>query len=159
MKLQVLPNWCKKLGLAVFFIFSIISGYDDTIGATGAFYYGWNSAQPCTCDQQIETSEYTTPPPTQITTFKDFFGAKILRYIDALSIFGILMYMLSKEKIEDDYINQLRLESYQLTAIIGIVISILLYAFAESKKLTPDYFITLFMYLYLITFFIKKRIY
>ena len=67
--------------------------------------------------------------------------------------------MLSKEKIEDDYINQLRLESYQLTAIIGIVISILLYAFAESKKLTLDYFITLFMYLYLITFFIKKRIY
>ncbi len=143
MKLQILPNWCKKLGLGMFIIFSFISSGDSAIN-------GYNNGY------NYNTTENTIE---HATTFNDFFGAKILRYIDAISIFGILMYMLSKEKIEDDYINQLRLESYQLTAIIGIIISILLYAFAESIKLTPDYFITLFMYFYLITFFIKKRVY
>ena len=149
MKLQVLPNWCKKLGLAIFIIFSFIFARDQ-------FLKGWYSSSYTT---PYKTLEYTTPPPSKTTNFTGFFGVKTLHYLDALSIFGLLIYMLSKEKIEDDYINQLRLESYQLTAIIGIVISILLYAFAESKKLTLDYFITLFMYLYLITFFIKKRIY
>lgn len=66
--------------------------------------------------------------------------------------------MLSKEKIEDDYISKLRLESYQLTAIIGLIISLILYGFSENLKFTLDYFISLFMYFYLITFFIKKRL-
>ena len=156
MKLQILPNWCKKLGVAMFFVFSFISGADDVFNGACD---GWNSVPTVKYGEQIGKSEYTPPPPSKITNFTDFFGVKTLHYLDALSIFGLLIYMLSKEKIEDDYINQLRLESYQLTAIIGIVISILLYAFSESIKLTPDYFITLFMYLYLITFFIKKRVY
>lgn len=156
MKLQILPNWCKKLGLAMFFVFSFISGADDVFNQACD---GWNSVPTVKYGEKIEESEYTPPPPSKITDFTGFFGVKNLRYIDALSIFGILIYMLSKEKVEDDYINQLRLESYQLTAIVGIIISILLYAFSEDIKLSLDYFITLFMYFYLITFFIKKRIY
>lgn len=156
MKLQILPNWCKKLGVVMFFVFSFISGADDVFNASCD---GWNSVPKVKYGEQIETSEYTPPPPSNITNFKGFFGVKTLRFIDALSILGILMYMLSKEKVEDDYINQLRLESYQLTAIVLISISILLYAFSEKIKLSIDYFITLFMYFYLITFFIKKRIY
>ena len=156
MKTQILPNWCKKLGLAIFIIFSFIAAGDDVING---FTDGWNSVPTVKYGERIEKSDYTPPPPSKITNFKGFFGAKTLRYLDALSIFGILMYMLSKEKVEDDYINQLRLESYQLTAIVGILISIVLYAFSEEIKLTIDYFITLFMYFYLITFFIKKRVY
>jgi len=66
--------------------------------------------------------------------------------------------MLAKEKIEDDYINKLRLESYQLASIVILIITILLYSFSESLKLTLDYFIISFMYFYLIIFFIKKRL-
>ncbi len=154
MKLQILPNWCKKLGVSIFFVFSFISGADDV-------FNGWEdgsrSYQPI--ENKIEHKNHTPPEIAESTLFKDFFGENLLRYLDALSIFGILIYMLSKEKVEDDYINQLRLESYQLTAIIIISISILLYAFSEKIKLSIDYFITLFMYFYLITFFIKKRIY
>ncbi|UMB59510.1 hypothetical protein MHL31_10510 [Lutibacter sp. A80] len=154
MKLQILPNWCKKLGLTVFIVFSFIAAGDDFVNG---FCDGYNSFQPI--DEKIANKEHVVSQIEHITTFKDFFGAKTLRYLDALSILGILMYMLSKEKVEDDYINQLRLESYQLTAIVGILISIVLYAFSEEIKLTIDYFVTLFMYFYLITFFIKKRIY
>ena len=67
--------------------------------------------------------------------------------------------MLSKEKVEDDYINKLRLESYQLTAIIGLVVSILLFSFAKDLKLTLDYFIMLYLLFYLVIFFIKKKLY
>jgi hypothetical protein len=155
MKLQILPNWCKKLGLAMFIIFSCIAAGDDFLEG---FEVGYNSTRLPT-EINVENSNYTPPAKSEISIFKNYFGAKTLRYLDALSIFGILMYMLSKEKVEDDYINQLRLESYQLTAIVGILISILLYAFSENIKLSLDYFITLFMYFYLITFFIKKRIY
>ena len=66
--------------------------------------------------------------------------------------------MMSKEKVEDDYINKLRLESFQLTAIIGLGLTILLYAFSKDLKLTLDYFIMLFLMFYLVIFFIKKRI-
>jgi len=149
MKLQVLPNWCKKLGLAFFIIFSFIVARDQVLA-------GWYSVP---YNSPYKTLDYTTPPPNKITNYTSFFGVKTLHFMDVISILGILIYMLSKEKVEDDYINQLRLESYQLTAIVGIIISILLYAFSEDIKLSLDYFITLFMYFYLITFFIKKRIY
>ena len=69
----------------------------------------------------------------------------------------MLIYMLSKEKIEDDYINILRLESFRLTAIIGLFVSIILFVFSKDLKLTLDYFIALFLWFYLIIFFIKKR--
>ncbi|WP_111707223.1 hypothetical protein [Lutibacter citreus] len=143
MKLQILPNWCKKLGVTMFIVFSFISAGDD-------FIKGFN-----------EGSNYNKTEKTieQDSNFKDYFGENLLHWFDVISIFGILIYMLSREKIEDDYISQLRLESYQITAIVGLSISILLYAFSEEIKLTLDYFITLFMYFYLITFFIKKRIY
>jgi hypothetical protein len=65
--------------------------------------------------------------------------------------------MLSKEKIEDDYINLLRLESFQLTTIIGLLVSIIFFSFSKDIKLTLDYYIILFVWGYLITFFIKKR--
>ena len=154
MKTQILPNWCKKLGLAMFIIFSIISGYDDVVNEACD---GWNSVQPL--EDKLANKTFTPPPRSEDSIFKDLLGEKTLHYLDALSLFGVLIYMLSKEKIEDDYINILRLESYKFTAIVGILISILLYAFSEEIKLSIDYFITLFMYLYLITFFIKKRVY
>jgi len=90
--------------------------------------------------------------------FSDYFGENFIHFFEVLGIFGMLIYMLSKEKIEDDYINMLRLESFQLTAIVGLLISILLYAISADIKLTLDYFISIFMMFYLVTFFIKKRL-
>lgn len=137
MKLQILPNWCKKIGLILFFSFFVLSAFEE-------FRKGWYS---------VGTINYK---PLMYSEFINKIGR---HYFEIIGILGILMYMLSKEKVEDDYINQLRLESYQFTAIVGLLISILLYAFSEDLNLTLDYFFILFMFFYLITFFIKKRIY
>ncbi len=138
MNIQILPNWSKKIGLIVFFISSVISGGDDFIDGymtsyTKTFHQGSN-------------------------IFKSYFGANTIHFFSILSIVALLIYMLAKEKIEDDYINKLRLESYQLASMVILIITILLYSFSESLKLTLDYFITSFMYFYLIIFFIKKRL-
>lgn len=146
MKTQILPNWCKKLGLILFIIFSFLGSGDDFIDGVKSGYNDYSS------------TNYTINPSENSTTFSSYFGKNLTHLFEIAGIFGILIYMMSKEKIEDDYINKLRLESFQLTAIIGLSISILLYAFSKDLEITLDYFIMLYLMFYLIIFFIKKRI-
>jgi hypothetical protein len=138
MKTQILPNWCKKIGLILFIIGSIISGGDD-------FIDGYMTSYTKTFHQGSDI-------------FKSYFGANIIHFFSVLSIVALLIYMLAKEKVEDDYINKLRLESYQLASMVILIITILLFSFSESLNLNLEDFITSFMYFYLIIFFIKKRL-
>lgn len=142
MKTQILPNWCKKLGLTIFFVGSIIGGSDDFLGG---FYDGLNGLP------------YKSTPGSSY--FSRMLGESWLHFFEIIGILGMLIYMISKEKIEDDYIHKLRFESYKLSSIIWLLAAILIYAFNENFKLSIDYFIFLFIWTYLITFFIKKRIY
>ena len=72
---------------------------------------------------------------------------------------AMLIYMISKERVEDDYIEKLRLESFQLTFIIGLLVAIFTYVFAKDLKLTLDYFIFPLLWSYIIIFFIKRKMY
>ena len=148
MKTQILPNWCKKLGVVIFIVFSFLGGGDDF---NEGFKSGYNSYSPSR-NHIVDTNENSA-------TISSYFGETLTHFFEILGVLGILIYMLSKEKIEDDYIAHLRLESFQLTAIIGLVVSILLYSLSEDMKLTLDYFIFLSTWCYLIIFFIKKRLY
>lgn len=138
MKTQILPNWFKKLGFLIFIVFTFLGGGDN-------FIDGYKSG-------------YSMIDQTGSDIFKSYFGENLIHFFEILGIIGILIYMMSKEKVEDDYINKLRLESFQITAIIGLGLTILLYAFSKDLKLTLDYFIMLFLMFYLVIFFIKKRI-
>lgn len=134
MKIKMLPNWCKKLGFSIFLLGFIISGYKGFMdGMTGYTVNG--------------------------DKFEKLLSDPMLHLFDIVAIAGMLIYVFSQEKIEDDYINKLRLESYQLTALIGLGITVLLYILSKDIKLTLDYFIILFLWLYLITFALKKRAY
>ena len=79
--------------------------------------------------------------------------------IDFVAITAMLIYMISKEKVEDDYIDKLRLESFQLNFIIGLLVTIFIYMFAKDLKLTLDYFIFPLLWSYIIIFFIKRKMY
>ena len=134
MKIKMLPNWGKKLGFLVFITCSFIAGYSDFLdGLTG---------------QSFNSGRY-----------EDLVGKQSRHVLEILSILGLIIYMFSKEKVEDDYINKLRLESFQLTSFIGLAITIIAYAISEEIRLTLDYFIILFLWIYLGVFAIKKRIY
>jgi len=143
MKTQILPNWCKKIGITLFIVGSIIGGIDNArYGFMEGFYDGVNG------------NAYRTTKPIEVFPY---FKENTKHVFSVLAMIGMLIYMISKEKIEDDYINLLRLESFQLTLIVGLVSSMILFAFSKEMKIHIDVFITLFMWFYLITFFIKKR--
>ncbi|CAM1350676.1 hypothetical protein [Tenacibaculum insulae] len=137
MKLQLLPNWCKKLGLFLFLA-----------GASVSMYEGFMKGVTATT---INSEEYDS--------IKNYLGENMIHFLEIISILGMMIYVFSKEKIEDDYIDKLRLESYQITSLIGLSITILLYAISKDIKLTLDYFIILYLWVYLFTFFLKKRMY
>jgi len=135
MKIQILPNWFKKVGLILFIVGSIIGGGDDfVVGFMGPPY----NSEPGKISMLV--------------------GEKLIHTFYVLSFIGMLIYMLSKEKMEDDYINKLRLESFQLTSIATLIIAIFMFAISKKSNFPLDYFITLFFWFYLITFYIKKRI-
>ena len=119
MKIKMLPNWCKNLGISIFLLGFFISGYKG-------FHEGMTS---------FNTSG------EKINNFENLFSDPIIHLFDIVTIIGMIIYMFSREKVEDDYINKLRLESYQLTAFIGLGITIMLYVFSKDIKLTLDYYI------------------
>ncbi|MCD6544761.1 MAG: hypothetical protein J7K34_09655 [Flavobacteriaceae bacterium] len=147
MKTQILPNWFKKIGLILFIVGSIIGGGDDMVEG---FKDGYNESRYGISEKQPQNNNGL------ITMFVG--GENTTHIFYVLSFIGMLIYMLSKEKIEDDYINKLRLESFQLTSIITLIIGIVLLAFSKISDVSLDLFISLFFWFYLITFFIKKRI-
>lgn len=137
MKTHILPHWCKKLGLILFIIASLINGGLNFINNSGL---GKN-------DNGL------------LGILNAFIGGGLSYVIDFVAIIAMLIYMISKEKVEDDYINKLRLESFQLTFIIWLLITIVIYILDKDLKLTLEYFIFPLLWSYIIIFFIKRRMY
>ena len=150
MKIHILPNWCKKLGLILFIIASLFNGSLNFIN-NSINKYKMNG---------INTSELGTESDNGILGLLNAFSGGGLNYgIDFVAIIAMLIYMISKEIVEDDYIDKLRLESFQLTFIIGLLVTIFMYILAKDLKLTLDYFIFPLLWSYIIIFFIKRKIY
>ncbi|NKI31350.1 hypothetical protein [Croceivirga thetidis] len=133
MSFQIFPNWFKKLGLGVFIVSTIFTAGDP-------FMDGFKGVEE-------GTHHY----------FKDFLGQTIYYILNILPTVGLLVYMLSKEKIEDDYLKLLRLSTYQLTVIITLLISFGLYVLSPQIKFSLDMALSLFMLLFLVVFHFKKN--
>ncbi len=127
MSLQILPNWCKKVGITIFFISFLFTGGD-------AFMDGFMSGL-----------SGTSSNPHHF--FKDLYGSTVMQILDILLIIGMLIYLFSKEKIEDDYVNLLRLESYQLTSMIFLFVALAIYIFDQNLMLSMEVFLSLFLIL------------
>jgi hypothetical protein len=133
MDFQILPNWCKKFGLGLFIITCILSGGDSFKDGVEGVPLGTNHF------------------------FRDYYGNKLNYLLSILPTIGLLIYMLSKEKIEDDYIKFLRLSSYQLTVIILLVLAFIIYVFSPGIQFSLDMALSLFMLLFLVIFYFKKN--
>ena len=153
MNIQILPNWCKKVGVLMFITFVILSGINGAID-------GYNSYDNNVNDERevlFPDENLNAKPKLELSKSKVL--GDYVHVFNILAICGMIIYMMSKEKIEDDYINMLRLESYQLTTLIFLFACLIIYIISENIHLTVDYYIELFLTLYLVVFFIKKRIY
>ena len=133
MSFQVFPNWCKKIGLTLFIITSLLTAGDS-------FMDGFKAA-----------------PEGTHHFFNDLYGKNLYHFLSILPTVGLLIYMLSKEKIEDDYIKLLRLTSYQLTVVVLLLVAFLFYSFLPQIHFSLDMALSLFMLLFLSIFYFKKN--
>ncbi len=133
MNIQILPNWCKKLGLILFIITVLLTAGDPFMDGSSGVPLGTNHF------------------------FKDFYGTILFSILDILPTISLLIYLLSKEKIEDDFIKLLRLEAYQITTAIFLSLAFIFYVISPDTSFGLDWFLSLFMILFLIIFFFKKQ--
>jgi hypothetical protein len=145
MKIKMLPNWCKKLGFLVFIISMIINA--TFIESRKSFLEGYYAGLG-------EEKELLILKPI---LFEKVLGTQSLHFFSILIIIGLITYMFSGEKVEDDYIDKLRLASFQLTSLIGLAVLIILYIVFKTLKLELDYFVLIFLISYLNIFALKKR--
>lgn len=141
MNLQIFPNWGKKVGVLTFIIFSFLEGRDDAIRG---FVEG-------------ATLKPYSLKENEIFSFEEYFGSHLILLFSILSLAGMLIYILSKEKVEDDYINKIRLESYQLSFLFAIFIALLFLVIGFKAFLEIRNVISILLAIYLIIFAIKKR--
>ena len=134
MDFQILPNWSKRVGLFIFFFSMFLVAGDSFMDGFKGFPIG--------------THHY----------FKDFFGKTLYFIFEILPLIGLLIYMLSKERVEDDYIRLIRLQSYQTTVIVLLTMALIVYLFNVEYQVSLDMILSLFMMLFLIIFYFKKRV-
>ena len=142
MNVQVLPNWFKKISFIIFLITYIISGGDS-------FIDGFNETR------NTENKSVNTVASHKFQDMTD--GDSTIHWLKIVSILALITYMLSKEKVEDDYISILRLESYQLAFLIITIVAFIFYLFKANTLYGIFDSVTLFIWLYLIIFSFKKR--
>ena len=145
MKIKMLPNWGKKLGFLVFVISVLITS--TFIESRKSFFEGYNEGF-------VLENEILNLEPI---LFERVLGSESLHFFSVLIIIGLIIYMFSKEKVEDDYIDKLRLESFQLASLISLAASVILYIVFKTMKLELDYFMLIFLIIYLNIFALKKR--
>ncbi len=108
MNLQIFPNWCKKVGIAIFTIFFCFEGRDSFMEG----WYAYEYKLPLGADFSLkEHGADFSLKEHGLFSFQEYFGSKLMFTFGVLSYIGMLIYMFSKEKVEDDFINKLRLES------------------------------------------------
>ncbi len=76
--------------------------------------------------------------------------------IDTLSLLGVIIFFLSKEKIEDELIKQIRLEAMS-KAFVAIGIYLLVTQFIPNYTTTPSYIFFLQVAFFFAIYYSKKR--
>ncbi len=129
MNIQVLPNVFKKISLFLFFIGIMIP-------LTDGFLHPFESNEG---GGEIRTA----------------YG----HLLGSFFLIGIVMYFLSKEKIEDELVKKLRSEAFSLTFLLSAIGLLLFHFFGDAQE---SYFdatslIMLQIITFLIIFYFKKR--
>ncbi len=145
MNIQILPNWYKKIGVTVFII-----------GLISLVIIFINSLLSAVSGSNPYETGYLAGKQLYYSLHSDaIFGFVMGKVIVLLTIMGMVIYLLSKEKVEDEFINKLRLEAYQLTLLL--VASCLFLVFLLGGNISALFLLYLFFAVYLLVFSIKKR--
>jgi len=141
MKFQLLPYYFKRIGLVIFILGCFPSFVSD-------FVDGWNDAGD--------------PSEKLIDLPKVYFGfhpsETFFNVTEILGLVGLLIYALSKDKIFDEFLLKLRLESVQITFFISLLVVMLAVVFQMKWKIDASYLLYFQMIGFLVIYNIKKRL-
>ena len=132
--MKLLPYYFKWIGLTLFFSGFILAIDDVRLGyiegSTGA---------------TVENFERILPE------IFSFWG-------DFVTLLGLLIYILSKNKTEDEFAQKLRYESAFLVMVITILTVLVVYVANHNYLIEPAMLLALQMIVYLIVRFFKRKI-
>lgn len=141
--MKLLPHYFKWIGLVLFFAGFVTGAF--SVDARKAFVEGRNAA--------IDN------PDKKIELNTDWGLPKRVGHIaDFVSIAGLLIYVLAKQKREDELMQKLRYESAFLVMVITLAIILLTYGFKSDFTIDPSGLLSLQMIGYLITRAIKRKL-
>lgn len=140
MQLRLLPNYCKKIGLALFALTvwpSLMRGYID----------GYNDG----------AGEIVIQPPAEFT----FWGIRVFsdaffEFFSILSVIGLIIYALSRDKVVDEFLLKLRMEAMHFTFFISMLLVLALLLFGIKSKMNALYVLELQVLIFLIAKKVKK---
>ena len=131
--MKLLPHYFKWIGIGLL-ILSFVFGIDDfLLGFTGA--------------------SLSEPPED----FKRILPEIFPQISDFILLIGLLIYLVSKNKREDEFIQKIRYESAYIVLVITILGILVLYIINPETKLNASYLLAFQMLFYLVVMFFRKR--
>lgn len=132
--MKLLPYVFKWIGIGLFFL-SMLLGFDDF------------------CREYLETSTHG-----EVKAFEPVFPEIFPILSDYVLLFGLLLYILAKNKTEDEFFQKLRYESAFLVLVLTIGTVLVIYIFNSDFEISPSIFLTLQMVAYLLIRMFKRSL-
>jgi len=133
--MKLLPHYFKWIGLGLILL-SIVFGFDD-------FRRGFMDGA-------------TGKPP--VDNFESILPDIFSQLSDYLTLSGLLLYILSKNKTEDEFAQKLRYESAFIVLILTIGVLFFAYIINPDIKVGPAYVLLLQMLVYLVVRRVKRSV-
>jgi hypothetical protein len=137
--MKLLPHVFKWIGLSLFFLGFIFNTIDE---GRRDFMDGYNSASR-------EPVEYV---------FNPIFPEVVMHISDITMLVGLLIYILAKNRREDEFAQKLRYESAFMVLVLTILVILIRYIFVPDFMIEPSTLISAQMIFYLIIRSIKKQV-
>ncbi len=132
--MKLLPHYFKRIGLFLFFLGFILALDSVREGFTEGY-------------TRAEVENFTHILPEAFRFWGDF-----------TSLSGLLLYVLSRNRTEDEFAQKLRYESAFLLMVLTILVVLILYVFNHEILIEPSMFLALQMIAYLIIRAFKRGI-
>lgn len=140
-----LPYYFKKIGISLVIIAFILSIIASINSLGNGFADGWNDAK----------SEITVASDFKIISSET---SKTLTWISlSFSFSGFLLYMFSKEKTEDEFIQTLRYMSLAKSLIVTWIVTSILLIINSRVRLEGFYILQFQLIVYVIIFNYYKK--
>lgn len=137
--MKLLPHYFKRIGLGLFLLGFIVSAIDN--GRQG-FMDGRSEAS----DKPIEY-EITRILPDVVSDIADY-----------VLYFGLLLYIVSKNKREDEFVQKMRYESAFIVFLVTLVVVFLIHIFKRDYTISPSALLELQLVLYLILRWVRRGV-